>query len=122
MKKTINILIILSLFIQTTNHLWIIGLFKLRQNYISANYCVNRFDAISICKGSCYLEKQLTEQKSHEKSIPNIKLKEIQLFCNVSKPKYYEEIMVLGNIISTKTITHKTCQGFLFSVFRPPIV
>lgn len=41
--------------------------FKVNQNYIAQNLCVNIDDIASTCHGTCYLQDQLSESKEAEK-------------------------------------------------------
>lgn len=94
--------------------------FYIQREYISKNLCINRFDAIPVCKGQCYLTKQLKENEKKEQNFPDLKQKEIQLFfqknLSFEFPKtIFEErsntINYKDNFLSAK---------YLFSVFHPP--
>lgn len=107
--------------IQSTSQLFIISEFYLQRDYIAKNLCVNRFDAIPICKGQCFLNNELNKnQRNQEKNFPDLKFKEIQLFIsNISLPK----ICVTqqdGEIITFQHTKEYPLSIFLFSVFHPP--
>ena len=51
--------------------------FYIQQDYIAQNLCINRFDAIPVCKGQCYLKKQLKTNENQEKKK---KLKFLQIY------------------------------------------
>ena len=64
---TILVLIILSsAFLDGLDYL----AFKLNQQYISVNLCVNINKPEVMCYGSCYLNKQLAKNKEQEKNFP----------------------------------------------------
>lgn len=105
---------------QGTSSIWIMVSFYAQQDYISQNLCINRFDAIPICKGQCYLNKQLKENEKKEQSFPALKQKEMQLFfqddLSFEFPKtIFEE--------RPNTLNYKDCflsSEYLYSVFHPP--
>jgi len=123
MKKIASVLLLAAFLVECTSQLWIMAAFKINQDYIAANICVNRFDAIPICKGSCYLEVQLNQDQKHQQKFPDLKMKETTLFCK-------------GNSIDslTQTIFSKAdvsypylrisffTTNYLRSVFRPPMI
>jgi hypothetical protein len=81
MKKSITLFILFLFVFQSTSSLWIIGTFYINQDYIAKNICVNRFDAVPICNGQCFLTKELKASEKKEQKIPNSTYKEVQLFC-----------------------------------------
>jgi len=121
LKKIISILLIAALLLQTTSQLWILASFYINRNYIAANLCINRFDQIPVCKGSCYLEKQINESnKQQQEKLPELKLKEITLFCSshtiaVPCPKNGADEPSLCLYKSPSPQSQ-----FLQAVFRPP--
>lgn len=68
MKRTVIVLLLSSLLIQLFYGLYIVSSFYVNRDYIARDLCINRFDKIPVCKGSCYLEKQLSEHE--EKQFP----------------------------------------------------
>ncbi len=44
--------------------------FKLNQQYIEENLCVNRWENITVCGGSCFLSLQLDKNQSEEDPLP----------------------------------------------------
>ena len=94
--------------------------FYLNQDYISENICVNRFDKIPVCKGQCYLSKELSANEKQEKKFPDLKQKEIQLFCEErnlfdSATLPFEQADILrGNNAAFSLSTFST------SIFHPP--
>ncbi|MBD3750629.1 MAG: hypothetical protein IE931_14165 [Sphingobacteriales bacterium] len=94
--------------------------FYAQRDYISKNLCINRFDAIPVCKGQCYLTKELKENEKKEQNLPDIKQKEIQLFfvnnlCFIFHKIVFEERLNIKiykeNFLSPE---------YLFSIFHPP--
>lgn len=94
--------------------------FYIQQDYIAKNICVNRFDLIPICAGQCFLTNQLKKSDKQEQNIPDIKLKDTQLFfiqtfnftlhfpkTSVSRPIQYFQ-------------SKNPINAFIGSVFHPP--
>lgn len=122
MKKSILLLLLLSFIYQNTSSFWILTSFYINQKYIAENVCINRFDAIPICYGSCYLQQELSQDSDKKMELPVLKSKEIQPLFNQSMD--YEPYVVA--LVPThqlvypsyhNTLTH---AAFVFSVFQPP--
>lgn len=109
--------------IQTYHQTWILASFYINRDYIAQNICINRFDAIPLCKGSCVLEKELKKNEDQQQKLPELKIKEIQLFC--------QHQVCLFNTINTLSLTDISYpilakptfpQQINNSIFRPPIM
>lgn len=79
MKKIVSILLILAVIVQMTSSFWILVTFYVQREYIANTICENRFEKIPVCKGQCFLKKQLTKNDKHETKT-SYKFKEVQLF------------------------------------------
>lgn len=88
MKKILIHIMLFAFVFQSTCNFWIIISFYANQDYIAENLCVNRFDKIPVCKGQCFLANQLKEVQKQEQKLPDLKGKEIQLFCAVTDYNY----------------------------------
>jgi len=77
MKRALVLVFLLAFLYQSTSSFWIITSFYINQEYIAKNVCVNRFDAIPVCNGKCYLSKELKENQKKELQFPTIKNQEI---------------------------------------------
>ena len=82
MRKIVIHILLLTFVFQSTCNFWIIISFYANRDYISENICINRFYKIPVCKGKCFLNKKLNEAEKQEQKLPNLKVKEMQLFCN----------------------------------------
>ena len=82
MKKILIHILLLTFVFQSTCNFWIIISFYANREYISENICINRFDKMPICKGQCFLNEKLLDNQKQEQKLPDLKGKEIQLFCN----------------------------------------
>lgn len=122
MKKQILLLLLLSFIYQNTSSFWILTSFYINQSYIAENICINRFDAIPMCYGSCYLQSELSEDLEKKAELPMFKTKEVQpLFSqSMAYEPYIAPTIPLENIpypnyIDTLVVTH-----FIYAVFQPP--
>ncbi len=120
MKKTASIILIFALFAQSTSQLWMLASFYYNRDFIAANLCINRFDKIAICKGSCYLEKRFNENKQQQEKLPDLKTKEISLYT----PEHYQlsniESFSMPKLIYPLYNNSFLENRFLQSVFHPP--
>lgn len=81
-KRVLTYLLITAFVLSATYKTFVLIDFCLHRSYIESNLCINRFDKIPICKGSCYLDKQINKVDKQEHKFPDFKLKEIQLFIS----------------------------------------
>ncbi|HLZ87173.1 MAG TPA: hypothetical protein VKQ52_08035, partial [Puia sp.] len=62
-KYPVTILLILLVATQTFSKWCLIAGFQVNRDYIASNLCVNRLNAISCCKGKCFLNKSLADDE-----------------------------------------------------------
>ena len=122
MKRFVLIFLVLALFCQLSQNTFTLVKFYLNQDYISSNLCVNRFDAMPICKGQCYLSKELKKSEKNEKKQSNIKEKNVQYFL-------VNETIIEYNLISNIHVKHVVYPFHNFyslitnlRIFHPPIL
>ena len=94
--------------------------FYAQRDYISENLCINRFDAIPVCKGQCYLSKQLKENEKKEQNLPDIKQKEIQLFLQNYLCFEFKKVQFVKSLNTSTYKDNFLSSAFVFSVFHPP--
>jgi len=122
MKRALVLVFLLAFLYQSTSSFWIITSFYINQEYIAKNVCVNRFDAIPVCNGKCYLSKELKENQKKELQFPTIKNQEIQPLFHTAY-KYVESDLYK---ISFAPKTYPIYQSdairllVLLGVFQPP--
>jgi len=97
--------------------------FKINQDFIAKNLCVDKEIEESTCQGTCQLKKELkkVEKKSDEpiqnksiveSEITNLYLEEIKKFTIISANKINKSYFQSNS---------KPVSGFSQSLFRPPI-
>lgn len=120
MKKVFVYFLLLIFTIQTTKTLWIITSFQINREFIASNLCINRFDKIPICKGQCFLNKELSkEQKDSKKNLTTLEKESIfiaPLFTIIQRPKYYKRFS--KNKFSFIKVTKYSF--FLLHIENPP--
>lgn len=122
MKKQLLLLLLLSFIYQNTSSFWILTSFYINQAYIVENICINRFDAIPMCYGSCYLQSELSEDSDKKMDLPQLKMKEIQpLFSQSMVYEAYEvRPILLENKPYPSDVNTLEVTAFIYSVFQPP--
>lgn len=102
---------------QSTSSFWIWSAFKMRQDYIAGSLCVNRFDQLPICKGSCYLEKQLENDRNQQEKLPDLKFKEVTLYVVNMQAKFEWPNSVPHEI----PVYYTAPEGLISSSFHPSV-
>lgn len=120
MKRAFAIFFLIVFVFQSTSTVWILASFYAQRDYISKNLCVNRFDAIPVCKGQCYLTKQLKENEKKEQNLPDLKQIEIQLFCQNNLSFEFPRTISEERLNTLNFKDNFLSSDYLFSVFRPP--
>ncbi|GHE47685.1 hypothetical protein [Sphingobacterium griseoflavum] len=102
--------------------MWIFLSFQLNRDYIESQLCINRFDTIPVCKGSCYLEEKIKEDQQHNDAPVKLKLLEVtmilSIFTSSNTPPVQKDI---GNLLTQPVSEATLSDGFCFSIFKPPI-
>lgn len=121
MKKIFTYILLFLFIFQSTSSFWIMASFYVNQKYIAENICINRFDLIPLCNGTCFLTKELKENDKKEQKIPTIKEKELQLYCQQihffsCDPGFI--VLLPKNNLGYRNF--KVTSPLLYSVFHPP--
>jgi hypothetical protein len=90
------ILSLVAILLQTFSKGIILLSFRVNQEFIAQNLCVQKEVEDNCCKGSCQLKKQLTDDDNKSESIPfqNFKDKlEVLLFCDTKNPFSFEQCL-----------------------------
>ncbi|WP_068472816.1 hypothetical protein [Saccharicrinis aurantiacus] len=119
MKRIFSIFLILIVAIGTFKHATIFLSFKLNQDYIAKNLCIEKDIEESSCKGCCQLKKKQNQQKETDKqNIPNQKKDfNIDLF--------YTKIISISSMCKDSLHTWIEINNYynyirFHSLFRPP--
>ena len=120
-KRILSILFIGAILLQSFSSLFILANFYLNRADIIQNLCVNRFDKVKLCKGKCYLEKDLKQNVKQQEKFPDLKLKEINLYYpSVSIENDFSDSAFL--LLSKVFIVEQNhySSTYLTSIFHPP--
>lgn len=121
MKKLFAYILLAGFVIQSCSQLLVMTSFYLNRDYIAENLCINRFEAIPLCKGQCYLEKELKEnEQKQEQHFPDLKQKEIQLFQPILFAFEFTETVFLQEENYLSADPYFIPSEYPFSVFHPP--
>ena len=120
MKRFVAILCLFVIMFQSMSTLCIYTAFALNRNYISENICINRFDSLPVCKGQCYLSDKLKENEKQEKKFPDLKQKEIPLFCEEKNLLNAPSLLSAQTDIIPNNAADFIISGYAASIFHPP--
>lgn len=121
MKKIFLHIMLLTFVFQSTCNFGILISFYANREYIAENICINRFDQMPVCKGQCFLNKQLKETQKQEQKLPDLKGKEIQLFMNTAEVAYSEPVFFFQESPRPDILPDFTLIKQLpSSIFHPP--
>ncbi len=103
------------------SQLWILVVFKINQKYIENNLCINRFDSIPICKGSCFLEQLLRKDQKQQQKYPDLKTNEATVFFESKRLDFLAHpVPLISESHFPLFISSLPPSIYLNSVFRPP--
>jgi hypothetical protein len=114
----VTILILAFFFFQFSEGLVYLS-FKINQDYIAKNLCIEKDVAGSTCKGCCQLKKKLNEQKEQKEQLPPQQTNKIDfnifihLLCKLRLPSNSSEIGFMENEDLYRF-------NLICSVFHPP--
>ena len=100
---------------------WVWVDFVLNRQYIENNLCINRFDKIPVCKGSCYLDKQVKKVDKQEQKFPELKVKELALYISETSIFRFQNQVIhqSADNLSLKYENFYVHQE-TYSIFHPP--
>jgi hypothetical protein len=121
LKYFLAISVFLGVLGQTFSKLCIVANYRINQEYIAKNLCVNRYKPKSCCQGKCYLNKQLAKDEDQQPSSNNNGHKEetaVQFFAE-------EQSAIRFGITATAIpgiayYQANELQDFSSSFFQPP--
>ncbi len=96
--------------------------FKINQDYIAKNLCVEKDVQGSKCKGHCHLKKilkQTKESPSSEMPLPSFEPTKIELFVFINND--IEDVLNESVHQSNFVLTSYFDSDFSNSIFHPPI-
>jgi hypothetical protein len=120
-KKKLSIFFLVILSLSAIYKVGFFTFYQLNKDYIAENYCVNKDRPITMCYGSCFLEKglSLADQVPNPESFVSTLKFEMQEFLvdDVVIPTCCNETILIFSFLPTPSIT----EGVDNSIFRPPL-
>lgn len=116
--------IVIGLITLITSFIWrdvmVYSIFKIQQDYISQNQCVNRDKPMTECHGSCVLTERLAQPL---KDLPNNDLESV--LPEVKIEFYVVEIdeIIIHDFENKNYLEYIDCQelkGYLLNQIKPP--
>lgn len=122
MKRVLAIILSVLILVQSMRGAFVYVSLKLNQDEIAEKYCENK--QITMCYGSCYIEKQVKKAEQPTEKSP-IKASQERVdfwYINHSNQQTFEASNY--TIVEAKIINHYsrnfTPQQFLSSILQPP--
>jgi hypothetical protein len=118
-KYLIAFVLILSVLSFQFSELLIYLSFKINQDYIAKNLCVEKDVEGSTCAGCCQLKKKLEQQEQKKEALPPIQSDKMDItfysILSIVLPGYYPKLTILALSNSDK-------YTFLlnYGIFHPP--
>jgi hypothetical protein len=97
--------------------------FKLNQQYIAQNLCINRFKPSIHCNGHCYFMRKIRQAEENEKkqsTKENSGRAEVSFFQEPFSISFIEPVISDKESISFQLVDFKYTSQYLNSIFRPP--
>ncbi|MDD2983888.1 MAG: hypothetical protein PHQ74_10925 [Crocinitomicaceae bacterium] len=122
MKKFVAYILLMGFITQSFSQLWVMTSFYINREYIAENVCINRFEAIPVCKGQCFLDEKLKENENkQEQRLPDLKQYQIQLFQPVDFFSFDFQTNVIYKEITYGVLDQNfNTSEFTLSIFQPP--
>ena len=125
MKRLLAFLLILAMQVPLMNQWGAVAYYRINQDYIAKNLCVNRDKPMMNCNGQCFLAKKLQaaedkEQKSNSERLdkmPEVVLS-FQAIQSVFTARFPASEFVENHFSSTEFSPSSAAKGF----FHPPQV
>lgn len=125
MRAVFSYILILCVLSNIFSKVLTISVFYYNQDYIAKNICINRFETIPVCNGSCYLVSQLkkTEPKETESKSTNSfngKIIETLVYSCEEFIYTFSNTLIIPIEKGIFKFVDTTLSTFLFSIFHPP--
>ncbi|AHW61225.1 hypothetical protein SAMN05444285_13149 [Draconibacterium orientale] len=101
------------------SELLILFSFKINQDYIAKNLCIEKDIEGSTCKGCCQLEKRMHEQDEQKKELPPQQTEKQNIDFCVPLSGINFALCTIKENLAGKVATQYSFQN-LFKVFHPP--
>ncbi|MEN8115412.1 MAG: hypothetical protein ABFS16_00415 [Bacteroidota bacterium] len=119
MKQIFSVILVFSILSLQFSELLIYVSFKLNQDYIAKNLCVEKDVEGSTCKGCCQLKKKVTDQQEQKKDLPPTQTGKQDINLYSQTDGFQLSFSPSGRLLKLKP--QKSYKFRVnYSVFRPP--
>jgi len=112
--------LLIAIIFQSVNKTIVYLNYYFNKTYIIKNVCENRFDKIPICKGHCYIKKELQKTEKQESKYPEKSKKEVQLYFAIIEITPTIQKAIQENSRKVFSSVHSLSSKMIVSLFRPP--
>lgn len=108
--------------LQTFNKLEIVLAFKINQDFITENYCVNKDKPQMHCEGKCVLAKKLkqAEQNEEKQRMEHQEKANVLFFCKMNRLEIDQSRLLEQAVIINACYLQFKPSGFVSDIFKPP--
>jgi hypothetical protein len=120
MKKSLALLVMLAVLLQSFGSVGVWISFKANQGYIAAKLCVNKVRPQMRCNGKCYLVKKLKQAEQQQQADNQKSKAELNWICEAFSAIFAQ------NAVQSSVLRHVTYyvrhlpNGSLGGFFHPP--
>lgn len=120
-KYPVTILLILLVAAQSFSKWCLIAEFQVNRDFIARNLCVNRLNPISCCKGTCFLNRKLSDDENKQQApVKGGQQEEILLQVHHPANLLPEPVVVLMRVTHSTRYVERGMQQYVPSFFAPP--
>ena len=122
MKKILVIILLVQILSLTCKDLLTYAHFYLNQDFIAANYCVNREFTETLCSGKCYLKKSIEQNQKENQDIPSptTEKKTIPVFLSLDANALTSNSFDQSKKQAITYLTDVYSFTYLNRIFHPP--
>jgi hypothetical protein len=119
-RYPVTILLILLVAAQSFSKWCLIVEFQANRDLIARNFCVNRLNPISCCKGTCFLTKRLADDENKQAPVKGSQQEEVLLQVHRPANLLPEPVAMTTLVRHATRYVDRAAQEYLPSFFAPP--
>ena len=116
MRQATAAFFVFLILLQGLSSLLTVAVFHFQRDRIAQELCVNRFDAIPICRGQCVLDRQLQENDKREREVP-ISTNQKSVYCCDQR----QHVLPIIRPLAVRSNYHQSDLSFIYAEFLPAI-
>ncbi|MDX2191341.1 MAG: hypothetical protein SFY32_15925 [Bacteroidota bacterium] len=94
---------------------------EMNKTFIATNFCVNKSNPTSCCKGKCFVNKSLKAQNDFERKLPiQLKVVDELVFFMESNVGFEQKIFLCNESQSTNPYFFKIYKSPFLEILQPP--